>query len=135
MSPALLRHVVYSGIRISCYEQIKGAFANNPEEFTLWKKALAGAVSGIVGQMFASPTDLVKVRLQAQRRNMMLAQQQGSTVPQNITQYKGTIHAFQTIAKEEGIIGNRDWSLLIIKRLKDYGKELVLMCNVLRLLI
>jgi solute carrier family 25 uncoupling protein 27 len=59
-------------------------------------KALSGATAGAVGQLFASPTDLVKVRLQAQNRA------QHSAI--NAVKYKGMTDAFYRIIKEEGVV-------------------------------
>jgi solute carrier family 25 uncoupling protein 27 len=60
------------------------------------KRILAGAITGGVGQAVASPTDVVKVRLQADGRLRALGQQ---------PRYKGTIDAFARILQDEGIRG------------------------------
>jgi len=104
LPPALLRHIVYSGIRIGIYEQIRDALKGNSNEFPLWKKAVAGATAGVIGQFFASPTDLVKVRLQAQRRQLLSSKISGTTL-ETPKLYKGTLDAFSTIAREEGLRG------------------------------
>ncbi len=57
---------------------------------------LAGAITGGVGQAIASPTDVVKVRLQADGRLRVLGQ---------TPRYKGTLDAFVRIPREEGIKG------------------------------
>jgi len=101
LPPALLRHVVYSGIRIGLYEQIKDIVKGDSDHFSLWKKIVAGAASGAIGQLIASPTDLVKVRLQAQRRNMLQTKLLGK---EPVVKYTGTFHAFSTIYKEEGFV-------------------------------
>lgn len=108
LPPALLRHIVYSGIRIGIYEHIRDFIKGNGE-FTLWKKALSGAISGAIGQFIASPTDLVKVRLQAQRKYLLessiLNQMNNNTNFKDIKFYNGTLDAFKTIIKEEGVLG------------------------------
>src|SRR3989338_2110379 len=71
LSPALLRHAVYSPIRIVGYEQMRQSFAGPGGDVTqlhIWQRGLAGAASGVVGQFIASPTDLIKVRMQASGR-------------------------------------------------------------------
>jgi len=111
LPPALLRHVVYSGIRIGIYEHIRDALKGNADEFPLWKKCIAGASAGAIGQLIASPTDLVKVRLQSQRRQILqatLSAAMGSAATSSVAParlYKGTWDAFSTIAREEGVRG------------------------------
>jgi hypothetical protein len=60
------------------------------------KRILAGAMTGATGQAIASPTDVVKVRLQADGRLRALGQ---------APRYNGTLDAFRRIPKEEGIGG------------------------------
>lgn len=57
-------------------------------------RLLAGCTTGAMAVAFAQPTDVVKVRFQAQARS-----------PGEARRYCGTIHAYKTIAKEEGIHG------------------------------
>eukprot|EP00004_Rigifila_ramosa_P016336 TRINITY_DN3869_c0_g1_i1.p1 TRINITY_DN3869_c0_g1~~TRINITY_DN3869_c0_g1_i1.p1 ORF type:complete len:301 (-),score=49.99 TRINITY_DN3869_c0_g1_i1:29-931(-) len=93
LSPSLLREGSYSTIRMGLYEPVKSALVGGNTEvrgldFPLWKKICAGAVSGSIGAAIATPTDLVKVRMQA-----------------GGTQYKGVFHAFATIYRAEGFAG------------------------------
>ena len=55
IKPALLRHLVYSTLRVSIYEKIT-------ETKSLNSKFLIGGVSGAISQFIASPFDLLKVR-------------------------------------------------------------------------
>ena len=55
-------------------------------------RILAGITTGGMAVMVAQPTDVVKVRMQAQPRGG----------PQR---YKGAIHAYRTIARKEGVAG------------------------------
>jgi hypothetical protein len=82
---------------VSTYEPTKRLLgASDPNvPAPLWKKILAGAGTGAFSASVATPTDLVKVRLQAQ----------GRLKPGEVARYKGTIHAFMTIAQTEGIKG------------------------------
>ncbi|KAK2189606.1 hypothetical protein NP493_101g04040 [Ridgeia piscesae] len=64
---SLLREGSYSTIRLGAYEPFKQLYgATNPAHTPLWKKILAGATSGALGSAIATPTDLVKVRQQAE---------------------------------------------------------------------
>ena len=57
-------------------------------------RLLAGSTTGAMAVAFAQPTDVVKVRFQAQAQS-----------PGHARRYCGTIDAYKTIAKEEGIRG------------------------------
>lgn len=57
-------------------------------------RLLAGCTTGAMAVAVAQPTDVVKVRFQAQARS-----------PGNARRYCGTIDAYKTIAKEEGVRG------------------------------
>lgn len=57
-------------------------------------RLLAGCTTGAMAVILAQPTDVVKVRLQAQTKGQGCAKR-----------YSGTLHAYKTIAKEEGING------------------------------
>lgn len=62
----------------------------------IWVRLLAGATAGGLASAIANPTDVVKVRLQADGRLKLL----GGT-----PRYSGTLHAFQSIWASEGGIG------------------------------
>lgn len=97
LSPALLRHCVYTSLRIVIYEQMREVLAAEGEEsLPLYKRAFAGASAGVLGQAVASPTDLVKVRMQADGRRVV----QGLK-----PRYAGMSDAMRTIMKEEGVKG------------------------------
>ncbi|KAI0210399.1 Mitochondrial substrate carrier family protein ucpB [Lamellibrachia satsuma] len=67
---SLLREGSYSTIRLGAYEPFKRLYgATDPAHTPLWKKILAGATSGAIGSALATPTDLVKVRQQAEGPN------------------------------------------------------------------
>lgn len=57
-------------------------------------RLLAGCTTGAMAVAFAQPTDVVKVRFQAQAMCTGQARR-----------YSGTINAYKTIAKEEGFKG------------------------------
>lgn len=62
------------------------------------KRILAGAITGGVGQLVASPTDVVKIRIQADGR---LKLQGGEP------RYTGAADAFRRIFAEEGMRGEK----------------------------
>ena len=57
LKPALLRHCLYTSLRINIYDHLK----KNSNEHIL-NKFLIGAVSGATAQIIANPLDLLKVR-------------------------------------------------------------------------
>jgi len=100
LSPAIIRHLFYTPIRIIGYENLKGLIVrsetNNSESLPLATKALVGGFSGVIAQVVASPADLVKVRMQAD----------GRLVSQGLKpRYSGPIEAFTKILQSEGVKG------------------------------
>lgn len=90
---SLMREGSYSTIRLGAYEPLKVLFgATDPARTPLWKKVVAGAISGTIGSAIATPTDLVKVRFQA-------------AGPGTKPPYKNTFYGFAEIARTEGVRG------------------------------
>ncbi|CAB4013745.1 mitochondrial uncoupling 4-like, partial [Paramuricea clavata] len=98
ITPAVLRHLVYSGSRMGAYEVIreKVLLRNKDGSFPLWKAVIGGMSSGAIGQFLASPTDLVKVQMQMEGRRIL----EGKP-----PRYRGTAHAFSSIVKQSGVRG------------------------------
>ncbi|XP_064651776.1 mitochondrial substrate carrier family protein ucpB-like [Lineus longissimus] len=97
---SLMREGSYSTIRLGAYEPLKQLFgATDPSHTPLWKKICAGAISGAIGSAIATPTDLVKVRMQACRHiTEGNADRAGK-------RYKNTLAAFKEIWGHEGLRG------------------------------
>ncbi|XP_071176606.1 mitochondrial substrate carrier family protein ucpB-like [Mytilus edulis] len=96
--PSVMREALYSGIRLGAYEPIKVLLGAKDKAHTpLWKKICAGAVSGVIGSSIATPTDLVKVRMQACTHGHLA----GDKTPR----YKNTYSAFAEIIRKEGVKG------------------------------
>lgn len=92
ITPALLRQATYGSLRYGLYEPIKTAFGVRRGEYCpLWKKILAGTLSGALSSSLCNPTDLVKVRMQADM---------GAT-----PRYRNTFSAFSDIVRTEGVLG------------------------------
>jgi len=98
LTPACLRHFVYSGIRVTAYQIIREDILRRDEGggFAVWKSILAGGSGGVIGQFCANPTDLVKVRMQIEGQRIARGEP---------PRYQGTFHAFKSIFAEEGIRG------------------------------
>lgn len=98
VTPALIRHIVYTGCRMSVYEILReNLFLKNPDgTFPIWKASCCGMISGMVSQFLASPTDLVKVQMQMDGKRRLAGKP---------PRMKSTSHAFRKIAVEGGFRG------------------------------
>ncbi|OZC10406.1 hypothetical protein X798_02449 [Onchocerca flexuosa] len=69
LAPAVYRHFIYTGFRMGIYEAIRSTIFDKEKHrfFPIWQSAICGLVSGAVAQFLASPTDLIKVQMQAKR--------------------------------------------------------------------
>eukprot|EP00668_Euglena_longa_P032231 GGOE01041532.1.p1 GENE.GGOE01041532.1~~GGOE01041532.1.p1 ORF type:complete len:279 (+),score=45.17 GGOE01041532.1:57-839(+) len=85
LSAAILRHWVYSATRIALYEQFRNE--TDKRKWGFAGKLFSGAFAGAIGQFIASPTDLVKVRLQTDRGRQL---------------YRGVGHCLRVIYAEGG---------------------------------
>lgn len=73
MSPAIYRHVVYSGVRMTFYEFIRDDVLGKNDDGTipLSTAVCGGVLAGGVAQFLASPADLVKVQVQMEGRRRL----------------------------------------------------------------
>ncbi|XP_020704568.1 mitochondrial uncoupling protein 1 isoform X1 [Dendrobium catenatum] len=93
--PGLHRQCLYGGLRIGLYEPIKSFYVGDDfvGDISLSKKILAGLTTGAIAIAVASPTDLVKVRLQAEGK-----------LPAGVPRcYSGALNAYHTIIRQEGL--------------------------------
>ncbi|XP_053317216.1 mitochondrial uncoupling protein 4 [Spea bombifrons] len=97
-TPAVYRHVVYSGVRMVVYEHLRDSKLGKGDggNFPLWKAVIGGMTAGAIGQFFASPTDLVKVLMQMEGKRRLEGK------PPRV---RGVYHAFLTIVSKGGIRG------------------------------
>lgn len=96
LSPALYRHIVYSGVRIGTFDYMRKRFVHNSGSMTLGKSAIAGVSAGALAQFLASPADLVKVHVQMEGRRRL----QGLE-----PRVHSAAHAFREIVKRGGFLG------------------------------
>ncbi|THU51452.1 hypothetical protein C4D60_Mb06t31200 [Musa balbisiana] len=110
LSPAVLRHLFYTPIRIVSYEHLRVAAA--PDEAMVGKKELVIGISDMLKnteseyqkkyfdihctEILASPADLIKVRMQADGHLLSTANQ---------PRYAGLFDAFRKIIQKEGFPG------------------------------
>jgi len=93
LGPGLQRQVIYGGLRIGLYDPVKQFCTNIAGGDSIGVKIAAGLLSGAIGITIASPTDLVKVRMQSQ----------GKLPPGTAPKYPSAISAYKIIIKEEGL--------------------------------
>ena len=71
LTPGLQRQFVFNGLSIGLYvpvrDMITGTLAPG-ENPTAFQKVMAGMLTGTIGITIANPTDVVKIRMQAQGR-------------------------------------------------------------------
>jgi len=81
----------------AAYEEIRNQLSReNKDNFSFWKKVVAGMLAGGIGQLMASPTDLVKTQIQMEGRRRLLGK------PPRV---EGMTDAFRKILKQGGVIG------------------------------
>uniref|UniRef100_A0A3Q0RLP8 Dicarboxylate carrier UCP2 n=1 Tax=Amphilophus citrinellus TaxID=61819 RepID=A0A3Q0RLP8_AMPCI len=128
----LQRQMSFASVRIGMYDTMKQLYSQGSENAGIGTRLLAGCTTGAMAVAFAQPTDVVKVRFQAQ-----------GWLPENgcVKRYSSTIDAYKTIARDEGFKGLWKGSLPNIARnaivncselvTYDIIKELILHHNLL----
>ncbi|KFO97910.1 Mitochondrial uncoupling protein 3 [Calypte anna] len=95
LAAGLQRQMSFASIRIGLYDSVKQLYTPKGAESTgLAPRVLAGCTTGAVAVACAQPTDVVKVRFQAH-----------GAMPESTRRYNGTLDAYRTIAREEGVRG------------------------------
>ncbi|GCB69499.1 hypothetical protein scyTo_0008395 [Scyliorhinus torazame] len=90
----LQRQMSFASIRIGLYDSVKQFYTRGSDHASMMTRLLAGCTTGGLAVILAQPTDVVKVRFQAQR-NLWGAPKR----------YNGTFQAYKSIAKDEGVRG------------------------------
>ncbi|XP_028837751.1 kidney mitochondrial carrier protein 1 [Denticeps clupeoides] len=87
IAPAMLRQASYGTIKIGTYQSFKRLLVDSPDDETLLTNVLCGVLSGVISSSIANPTDVLKIRMQAQGRLI-----QGGMIGNfiNIYQQEGT---------------------------------------------
>ncbi|KAI0240531.1 Mitochondrial uncoupling protein 2 [Lamellibrachia satsuma] len=100
LAPGLHRQLVFASIRIGLYDDVKRIYADafkdqsvNPDDSVpVGVRVAAGVTTGAFAITCAQPTDVVKVRMQAQRGGALV-------------RYASPTHAYRAIATNEGVRG------------------------------
>ncbi|KAF1436598.1 Mitochondrial uncoupling protein 3, partial [Pygoscelis papua] len=95
LAAGLQRQMSFASIRIGLYDSVKQLYTpKGAESAGLAARVLAGCTTGAVAVTCAQPTDVVKVRFQA-----------NGALLDGARRYSGTVDAYRTIAREEGVRG------------------------------
>ncbi|KAJ3214273.1 hypothetical protein HK099_006947 [Clydaea vesicula] len=103
---SIIRELTYSGLRFGLYTPLKNAISNlistETKETPFIVKFFSGMLTGIIGSSLANPTDLVKIRMQAEagllKNGVFVTGLNKGLIPS----YNNTLHCFYKIWKEEG---------------------------------
>uniref|UniRef100_A0A3Q3X4G6 Solute carrier family 25 member 30 n=1 Tax=Mola mola TaxID=94237 RepID=A0A3Q3X4G6_MOLML len=87
IAPAMLRQASYGTIKIGTYQSFKRLLVDRPEDETLLTNVMCGVLSGVISSSIANPTDVLKIRMQAQG-NVIQGSMMGNFI--NIYQQEGT---------------------------------------------
>ncbi|XP_022625802.1 mitochondrial uncoupling protein 2-like [Seriola dumerili] len=90
----LQRQVCFASIRIGLYDNVKNFYTGGKDNAGVLVRILAGCTTGAMAVSFAQPTDVVKVRFQAQMNLNGVARR-----------YNGTMQAYKHIFQNEGLRG------------------------------
>lgn len=98
LSAGLQRQMVFASVRLGAYESVKGTYQKvlneRPDGLHVTSRILAGLTTGAMAVVVGQPTEVVKVRFQAQKR-----------LPGAQLKYKSTPATYRKIGREEGIHG------------------------------
>jgi len=90
----LQRQVCFASIRIGLYDNVRDFYTGGKDNPGVLVRILAGCTTGAMAVSFAQPTDVVKVRFQAQMNLDGVARR-----------YSGTMQAYKHIFQNEGLRG------------------------------
>lgn len=98
LSAGLQRQMVFASVRLGLYDDVKATyqqlFNQNPDSLHVMTRVLAGLTTGAAAVIVGQPTDVVKIRFQAQKR-----------LPGVPLQFTSTPATYRKIGREEGIRG------------------------------
>lgn len=99
LSAGLQRQMCFASVRLGLYDSVKVVYQDvlneNPQGLQIFSRILAGLTTGGMAVILAQPTDVVKVRFQAERKV-------GTTIK---PRYASTLDAYRTIGRTEGAAG------------------------------
>lgn len=95
ISPGIQRQMLFASIRIGLYEPVRNFYCGEGNTPNMLQKIGAGLTTGAIAISVANPTDVVKIRLQAEGR-----------LPAGVKpRYTGSLDAYRKIVADEGLAG------------------------------
>lgn len=101
LAAGLHRQFIFTGLRLGLYEDLCRRIATSDPalpDTSVFARTLAALTTSAIGITAANPSDVVKVRFQAQHGPRSGAQGEAG-------QYKSAVRAYVDIARSEGVIG------------------------------
>jgi len=97
VTAGIQRQCAFAPIRIGLYEPVRNFYVGKDfkGDPPILQKIAAGLTTSAIGITVASPTDVVKVRLQAE----------GRLPPGAVKRYSGALDAYRKIIAQEGVLG------------------------------
>lgn len=99
LSAGLQRQMCFASVRLGCYDGVKNFYGSLIREredgMQIFTRILAGLTTGGMAVIVAQPTDVVKIRMQAQIKTNPLVK----------PKYTSTVGAYKMIGREEGMKG------------------------------
>lgn len=116
LSAGIQRQVIFAGLRIGLYPNVRDFISKDSNKITMIEKITASLITGCFAITCASPTEVVKIRLQADGKK-----------PPELQRYHGTYDAYRQIIKKEGFFGGlyRGLNINILRNASFNCAELV----------
>lgn len=96
---AMIRQMFNAGVAVSLYPEVRAAMLGAGEDASnapLWKRVLAGGLTGSLAQTVSIPFEVIKTRQQADGRMRLLGKE---------PRYRGPVDAVRKIWAAEGLAG------------------------------
>ena len=115
LTAGLHRQILFTGLRVGLYLPMRDLVCGDLPPGTnpaLYQKVIAAMLTGAIGITIANPTDVVKVRLQNQRKSILGDSSKKSAGPK----YTGTMDCYGKIISQEGVQGLwTSWSANVVR--------------------
>lgn len=96
LTAGLQRQMCFASVRLGLYENVKSIYESlldqSPDSLNVMTRIMAGLTTGTMAVTIAQPTEVVKIRLQAQNKLIE-------------TRYTSILDAYRQIGQQEGVRG------------------------------
>ncbi|XP_031549444.1 kidney mitochondrial carrier protein 1-like [Actinia tenebrosa] len=69
VAPALLRQATYGSLKLGIYHSVKRKLVKDSKDETLYYNIAAGIIAGAISSAICNPTDVLKIRMQAEYKS------------------------------------------------------------------